>query len=138
MASVQPVFGVEQGRGLRISYTAAEALTGGQLVERRTGNRLVGVAGAASNRVCGVAEFDVPAVRATAQGPQVGDGNEAGVTRMCVVPVTFTGAAAAGDKLVAGAAGAVTPAGATPDARQVVGEAFEDVGGAGTGLALIY
>lgn len=135
MAEVQPKFGANN---LQISYTAAEAILGGQLVERRAGNRLVGVAGANSVRVCGVAKWDVPAARASIQGPQVGDGNELVVCRFCVIPVTFTGAAVAGDPLVATAAGQVTPAGAAPDARFIVGQAFADVGAGAVGLAVIY
>lgn len=143
MPEVQPRFGWP---GLQLSYNVAEAITGGQLVERRTGNRLVGVAAAGSLRVCGVARWDVPATRASIQGPQVSDEFPLTVARRCVVAVTFTGAAVAGDRLIAGAAGAVTviPAVTTPTAadvtntRGIVGEAFEDVAGAGVGLAFIY
>jgi hypothetical protein len=134
-ASVQPKFGWE---GLRISFTCAEAILAGQLVERRTGSRLVGVAGAASTKVAGVAQWDVPAARASIQGPQVADGHELTVVRWCVVKVTFVAAAAVGDKLIAAAAGQVDVAGATPDARTVVGEAFEAVGAGAVGLAVIY
>lgn len=135
MAEVQPRFGWP---GLQVSFTCAEAIVGGQLVERRTGSRLVGVAGANSVRVAGVARWDVPAARASIQGPQVGDGNELVVARCVVIPVTFTGAAVAGDPLVATAAGQVTPAGAAPDARFIVGQAFEDVGAGAVGLAYIF
>jgi hypothetical protein len=66
MAEVQAKFGWP---GKQISYTCAEAIVGGQVVERRTGTRLVGVAGAGSLVVAGVARWDVPATRATIQGP---------------------------------------------------------------------
>lgn len=135
MAEVQAKFGWP---GLQISYTCAEAVVGGQLVERRTGVRLVGVAAAGSLLVCGVARWDVPAARAIVGGPQVGDGNELTVARGVVIPVTFTAAATAGQKLIAAANGQVTPAGAAPDARTVVGEAFEAVGIGAVGLAYIY
>jgi hypothetical protein len=135
MAEVQARFGWP---GNQLSYTCAEAVVGGQLVERRTGTRLVGVAGAASLKVCGVARHDVPATKATIQGPQVGDGNELTVARNVIIPVTASGAVAVGDKLVAAAAGAVSAAGATPDARTVVGEAFEAAADGATFLAYIY
>jgi hypothetical protein len=138
MASIQSKFGVEGGRGLRISYTCNAAIVGGQLVARVAGNRLVDVAGANSPRVVGVAQWDVPVSRGWEGGPQVGDGHELTVIRLAVVPVTFTGAAVAGDKLIAAASGAVAVAGAAPDSRFIVGEAFEDVAGAGVGKALIY
>lgn len=135
MAEVQAKFGWP---GLQLSYTCAEAIVGGQLVERRVGTRLVGVAGAGSLHVCGVARWDVPATRATIQGPQVGDGFELTVARNVIIPVTASGAIAAGDKLVAAAAGAVAAAGATPDARLVVGEAFEAAVDAAIFYAYIY
>jgi hypothetical protein len=52
------------------------------------------------------------------------------------VPVKFAAAAAFGDRLIAAAAGTVTPAGATPDARTIVGFCAELAGVAlnGTGL----
>lgn len=135
MAEVQIKFGWP---GSQISYTCAEAIVGGQLVERRTGVRLVGVAGAASTKVAGVARWDVPAVRASIQGPQVGDGNELVVARRCWAPVTASGAIAVGDKLVAAAAGAVSAAGATPDARTVIGEATEAAANGVVFWAVIY
>lgn len=137
MAEVQAKFGWP---GNQISYTCAEAIIGGQVVERRTGNRLVGVAGAGSTKVAGVARHDVPAARATIQGPQVGDGHELTVARGVVIPVTNSnaGAIAVGDKLIAAAAGKVAAAGATPDARTVIGEAFEAAAADATFLAYIY
>lgn len=135
MAEVQARFGWP---GNQLSYTCAEAIVGGQLVERRTGTRLVGVAGAASTKVCGVARHDVPAARTNIQQKQVGEGNELTVARGVIIPVTASGAIAVGDKLVAAAAGAVSAAGATPDARTVVGEAFEAASDGATFLAYIY
>jgi hypothetical protein len=121
--SVQPKFGYP---GLRISYTCNSAVTAGQLVERVTGTRLVQAAGVGSVRWCGVAQFDVPASRAFEGGPQVGDGNELVVLRFCVVKVQASGAIVAGDPLIAAATGKVSVAGAAPDARFIVGQAFED------------
>jgi hypothetical protein len=122
-SSVQPKFGYP---GLRISYTCTAAVTAGQLVEL-TGDFTVGPAGAASTKVVGVALWDVPASRATVQGPQVGDGKELSVASVCVVSLTASGAIAAGDTLVAAAAGAVAAAGATPDARTVIGRALQAI-----------
>jgi len=138
MASVQTRFGVESGQGLRITYSAAEALVGGQVVERRTGTRLVGVAAAGSFLVVGVTLVDVPVTSAVLGGAKVSDGENVLVTRHAVVPVTFAAAATVGQKLVAAANGQVTPAGLTPDARSVIGEAFEAVALGAVGLAYVY
>jgi hypothetical protein len=135
MAEVQIKFGWP---GSQIGYTAVEAILGGQLVERRTGVRQVGVAGAASTKVCGVARSDVPATRATIGGPQVGDENQCLVARRCWAPIVASGAIAVGDKLVAAAAGRASAAGATPDARTIVGEATEAAADGATFWAVIY
>jgi hypothetical protein len=135
MAEVQPKFGWPANQ---ISYTCAEAVVGGNVVERRTGTRLVGVAGAGSLLVAGVARWDVPATRATIQGPQVGDGNELVVARNCVIAVVASGAVTVGQKLIAAATGKVSAAGATPDARTVIGEAFEAAADGATFNAYIY
>lgn len=122
MAEIQIKFGWP---GSQIGYTCAEPVVGGQLVERRTGNRIVGVGAAGSTKIAGVARWDVPAARATIQGPQVGDGNELLVARRCWARLTASGAVVSGDKLIAAAAGKASSAGATPDARAIVGEATE-------------
>lgn len=134
MPSIQPRFGYP---GLKISYNCAEAILGGQVVELRAGTRTVGVAAAGSLVVAGVAMHDVPAARASIQGPQVGDGFELTVITMAIVPVTFTAAATRGQRLITAAAGQVTPAGAAPDGRTLVGWAFEDVALGAVGLARI-
>lgn len=135
MPEVQVQFGYP---GLQITYSVAEAIVGGQLVERRAGSRLVGVAGAASVKVAGVARWDVPATRTTIQQAQVGDGDELDVARGGVLKVTFAAAANEGDKLIAAAAGQVTPAGSSADPRTIVGEAFEAVASGAVGRAYIY
>jgi hypothetical protein len=121
MAEVQPKFGWPS---LQLTFNVAEAIVGGQVVEFRTGTRLVGVAGAGSTKVAGVARWDVPAARTTVQQKQVGEGNELTVARKCVVQVTASGAVTVGDKLIAAATGKVSAAGATPDARTIIGEAY--------------
>lgn len=128
MPGVQPRFGYP---GLKISYTCAEAILGGQLVELRSGTRTVGVAAAGSVVCAGVALHDVPASRATVQGPAVGDGFELTVITNVVIAVTFAAAATRGQRLIVAASGQVTPAGATPDARTVVGWCFDDSVGIG-------
>lgn len=132
--SVQPKFGYP---GLRISYTANSAITAGQVVERITGSRLVQPAGAGSVRVAGVAQFDVPTTRAWETGPQVGDVDALVVLRLCVVKVQASGAIVAGDPLIAAASGQVSAAGATPDARTLIGHAFEDASNGNFFYALI-
>lgn len=142
MPDVQARFGYP---GLKISYTCSAAVTGGQLVERVAGSRLVQPAGASSAKVVGVAMHDVPAARASIQGPQVGDGNELTVISGVVILVTFANAAVEGDDLIAAAAGQVTPLAAAAtavaadinNARAIVGYAFEAVAGGATGLAFI-
>jgi hypothetical protein len=134
MASVEIVLGWP---GLRISYTANAALTGGQLVERLNGTNLVQPAGAGSVKVAGVVLDDVPAAAAWVGQPIVGDVNGASVVSGVVIPVTYAAAANPGDRLIAAATGQVTPAGATPDARTVIGVAHEAVGLGAVGLAFI-
>lgn len=135
MPGVQLRFGYP---GLKIGYTAVSPIVGGQVVERVAGVRLVQPAGAGSLVVAGVAMFDVPAARTVVSGPQVGDVNALTVIRRVVIAVTFAAAATEGQKLICAAAGQVTPAGATPDARTVIGEAFEAVAGGAVGLAMVY
>lgn len=137
MPGTRPKFGE---RNLEISYTAAAAVVGGQLVERRAGTRQVGPAAAASEVVCGVATNDVPATRTSITGPQVGDEHACTVARMCVIDVTYAAAATVGQKLIAAANGQVTPVGvaAAVDARQIVGECFDATAAGQVGKALIY
>jgi hypothetical protein len=135
-SSVSPTFG-DPG-SFRKSYTCAAAVTAGQLVERVAGTDLVQPAGAASVAVVGVAAHDVPATRTTLQGPQVGDGHELTVLANCEVPgVTASGAIAAGDPLIAAAAGKVAASGATPDARTLVGRAAEAIADTATGRCYV-
>ncbi|MDI6911473.1 hypothetical protein [Nocardioides sp.] len=128
------------------SYPALEAITGGQLVEgRATGTGGAGVAAAGSAKVLGVALNDAVATLVTDPVNGVLDtaptGTRVNVAKSVEVPVTYAAAAAFGDKLVAAANGHVTPAGATPDARTIVGECTE-VGGVAAAdtvaLAWIY
>lgn len=137
MAGVQPRWGA----GLQITRTAVEAVTGGQLVEARTaGGGTVGVAAAGSLVVQGVALFDANPSPTTPAGSIVVNPVPKTVTvaRNVVIAVTYSASATFGQKLVATANGQVGPAGATPDARTVVGRC-EEPGGVGNGaVGLAY
>ena len=138
--------------GLRYSFTAVEAITGGQLVEWRAlstnpGVRACGVAAVDSLLVAGVALHDIRATAASIQDTAV-VGKEHGLTVVAygIVPVTFTAAATRGQLLVPTASGHVTPIAAvtTPTAadvtstRSVIGFCAQDSVGAGAvGLAFI-
>ncbi len=128
------------------SYPALETVVGGQLVEgRATNGGGVGVAGAGSAKVAGVALNDALATQVTeAVGGVLNTaplGTRVNVAKSVEVPVKYAAAAAFGDKLVAASLGRVTPAGPTPDARTIVGECTE-VGGVAAAdtvaLAWIY
>lgn len=132
--------------GLRWSFTPIEAIVGGQLVEWRDittkpGLRACGVAGAASLVVAGVALHDIRAAASSVQDRAVVDKEHAlTVVSYGIVPVVFAAAATRGQSLIAAAAGKVTPAGATPDARTVIGWCAQDSvagGGSTVGLAFI-
>lgn len=121
--------------GLRRSYTCAEAIvatvTGtGVLVERRTGTDLVGNAAVASSTVCGVALDDVPAVRASVTGKQVGDGHEMTVFSGGFINVVAASAVTEGQRLVAAANGTVAAFNSgTHNAGQVIGHADQAASG---------
>jgi predicted RecA/RadA family phage recombinase len=108
--------------GDRITCTVAAGQTvrGGRLVEL-TANRTVQEAGAGSLRVAGVAMYDGNA------------GDKISVACEGVWMLLAAGAIVAGDVLIAGAAGTVVAAGAAPDARTVIGRAFEAISNAATG-----
>lgn len=110
------------------SYPAAETIVGGQLVEGRAASK-AGVAAAGSFKVLGVARNDAVAALVTEPVNGILDtaptGTRVGVEKNVEVPVKYAAAAAFGDKLVAASNGRVTPAGATPDARTIVGECTE-------------
>ncbi len=128
------------------TFVPVEAILGGQLVEARAAGR-IGVAAAGSLKVLGVAVTDATSPELTVTEPALVNGRSVlnaallpvnvGVAYGGIeVPVTFSGAAAFGDRLVATANGQVGPAGATPDARTIVGvcTAPAGVGAAAVGL----
>lgn len=98
MAEYTPVFATG---GAPITLQASATVVGGRLVES-TGNSTVGPAGAASTKVIGVAAWDA------ASGTKVDVWPLPGI----VHEVVASGAIAAGDGLVAGAAGVVSTIGA--------------------------
>lgn len=113
------------------TYTPAEPIVGGQLVEARAAGR-IGVAAAGSVKVLGVAITDAQPPEAVVTESTTVNGRPVLNTAILPVnvavayvgievPVTYAAAAAFGDKLIAAAAGRVAPAGAAPDARSIVG-----------------
>ena len=118
-----------------VTFTAIAAITGGQLVDGVAGG--VQPSGAASNVCVGVALSDaLPA--GTSQTPTVPGApvsvnlapypSTVAVANEGIYPLTYAAAATFGQRLVTAANGQVTPAAATPDARQVVGICFEPNG----------
>ncbi|MFD3748336.1 hypothetical protein [Nocardia sp. NPDC058633] len=130
---------VTQGGPKTFTPADNEVILGGKLVEARTGGR-IGNAAAASVKVLGVALNDAvapedfpPANGTDALGRPV----VSAVPTPTTVAVAYAGTevkahysanAAFGDKLVATANGTVAPAGATPDARTIVGTCTEPAG----------
>lgn len=114
------------------------AVTGGQLVEGRTAGR-IGPAAAGSFKVVGVALADAIAPEDVVTTPVTVNGrpvlntalfppNVAVACGGVEVRVTYAANAAFGELLIAAANGTVTPAGATPDARTIVGRCTEPNG----------
>lgn len=140
MASILPRF----TDGPR-TYEAVEALAGGVLVEARAGgvdNPGCGIAAAGSLKVLGVAQKDAnplggqPVAMAAGVLDVTTAPREVAVISDGFVPVKYAAAAAYGDRLIAAANGSVTPAGATPDARTIVGWCAEKGGVALGGVGL--
>jgi hypothetical protein len=102
------------------TYTVAETVDGGQLVEARTGG-LVGVAAAASATVLGVAlkPAALPATHTSGTPLDVATAVGSPVTvpvasGPCSVPVKYAATVAFGARLAAGATGQVTTASTNP------------------------
>lgn len=144
MPGVTPRYSVDAP----VTYTVKsdQTVQGGQLLEVVTGG-VVQPASAGSLTVVGVAtkyaKGSYTAESTTGAGDYLLDASGP-LSRVAVergyFKVTYTAAATVGAKLIAAANGQVTPAGATPDARTLVGECAEAAGvGAGAvGLARIY
>lgn len=139
------------------TYTPVEPILGGQLVEARAAGAIagqgasggpIGVAAAGSLKVVGVALTDAQAPSALVTTPVVVNGRPVlGAaplpTSVAVayggieVPVTYVAAATFGDLLIAAANGQVTPAGAAPDARSIVGRCTAPAGVAAGAVGLM-
>lgn len=130
------------------NYTPDELILGGQLVEGKDNSRVkVGTAGA--TRILGVALDDGNAPEAFVSEPTLVNGRPVlnaaplpkivSVTRGQEVPVKYSANTKFGEPLVATANGQVGPAGATPDARTIVGRCTAPAGVAAgaVGLAVI-
>lgn len=127
-------------RGQR-THVPVEVVRGGQVVEARTGPPAgIGVAGAGSTTVLGVAIEDAQPPTAVVTTATLDAGGRATlvaaqlptvttvVSAGTEVEVLYATGAAFGQKLVAAANGAVAPAGATPDARTIVGHCTAPAG----------
>lgn len=123
------------------TYTplSGQVVNGGRVVEAAAGGRIQH-AGAASVKHLGVALTDAIAPEQVVGTPTTGaDGrpvtamyslpvNVAVVDSGIEVKVTYAANANFGDWLICAANGTVTPAGATPDARTIVGQCREPLG----------
>lgn len=134
------------------TFTPAEAILGGQLVEARAASR-IGVAGANSAKVLGVALTDATSPELISTAATVVNGrsvlnaallppNVAVAYGGDEVPVKYVAAAAFGDKLVAAATGQVTPfvnaaAGAASNAHLIVGTCTAPAGVAAGAVGLM-
>ena len=112
-----------------VPYTAtvgaAQSVSGGLLVEAMAGDRVVRTAQATSVVCTGFAMWDAAA------------GIQVSIAVSGVWFVTASGAIGAGNKIITGAAGVAVVAGATPDARTLVGRAISDISNATQGPVLL-
>lgn len=95
-----------------VTYSCAEAVSAGQLVEGRTGG-LIGVAAAGSAKVLGVAMKDGAATETTSGSPLVVDAPRVQIPvaqAPATIRVKYAAAATFGQRLMAAATGQVTPA----------------------------
>lgn len=129
------------------TFVPTENILGGQLVEGRAAGR-IGVAAAGSLKVLGVALTDAQSPDTFATGPTTVGGfpqiNAAPLPTNVAVAyggietnVKYLAAATFGDVLIAAAGGTVTPAGATPDARTIVGRCTAPAGVAAGAVGLM-
>ena len=118
-------------------------VTGGQVVEARAGGR-IGPAAAGSTTFLGVALQDASAPESLVYDPTTVNGRPLLNTNLAPqnvavayagveVPVVFAAACAFGQAVICAANGQVTPAGAAPDARTIVGRCTAPNGVSGAG-----
>lgn len=124
------------------TYTPIDnaVIKGGQVVEATTTPGRIQPAGAGSLKVLGVATLDAIAPEDVTNGQGTASDGRPVVaaipqnTKTAVayggdeVPVEYAANAAFGEYLIAAANGKVTPAGATPDARTLIGRCTEPGG----------
>lgn len=135
MSGIVPVF--EHGP---ITYEVVEAVTGGQLVEARAGGK-IGVAAAGSLVSLGVATKDAIPTTTDQQAAGVNYAPKppyVAVGRNAFYRITYAANANFGDALIVAANGQVTPAGATPDARTLVGYCADPNGAVAGSTAITY
>lgn len=138
---------VTQGGPKTFTPASGSTILGGQLVEAAAAGRIV-VAAAGSVKVLGAALTDAVAPEQF-PGANTTDALGRPVVSAVKIPttvavaysgtevkLTYAAAANFGDRLVAAAAGKVTPAGATPDARTIVGICTEPAGVAANATGL--
>ena len=129
------------------TYTPAEPILGGQVVEARATGR-IGVAAVGSVKHLGVALTDAQSPDAFVSTPVIVAGrpvlNAAVLPTVVAVayggietPVVYAAAANFGDRLTVAANGQVTPAAATPDARSIVGTCSAPAGVAAGAVGLM-
>lgn len=139
------------------TYTPVEPILGGQVVEARAAGAItgiggsggpIGVAGAGSLLVLGVALTDAQPPSAVVTTPTVVNGRpvlNAAVLPTSVavadsgieVPVTYAAAAVFGQKLIAAANGQVTVAPAGVDPRAIVGSCTQPAGATAGAVGLM-
>lgn len=112
----------ESGRAFSCTVGAAQAASGGLLLEAMAGDRVVRTAQLNSFVCLGMAMFDAAA------GLQVTCAAE-GIWMMTATAAVI----GSGNKVTCGAAGLVVAAAATPDARFLVAKAIQDIGSGGQG-----
>lgn len=121
-----------------------EVVVGGHIVEARAAGR-IGHAAAGSVKWLGVAIADATAIEDAVYTPVTVNGRSVlntalGATEVGVAysgvetKVEYAAPAAFGDALVCASGGRVTPAGATPDARTIVGKCTAPAGVSGAGV----
>lgn len=110
------------------SFSVSIAVAAGQLVEPDGTTGLVKPATAGSKAVLGYAVTGATPDGTTPALTFVQQPSRVAVERACIAWVTFAADTAFGAKLIAAAAGAVTPAGATPDSTTLVGQCVEPGG----------
>jgi len=102
------------GDSITCTVASGQAATGGRLVSAAAGDRVVQTSAAADVNVFGVAMHDQSA------------GGKVTVALEGIWMLTASGSISAGTLVVAAASGQVSAAGATPDARTIVGRAIAD------------